>query len=155
MHAELAFNIESPHDLQHEIGPLMEENWATVANDFPRSRLRPNLAFYLACYDNGTLRTFTSRDGDVLVGYAIVYIVQHPHRMDDYVATVDTLFIKGSARASGHAAQFLSYIEEQLRFMGVVALTLGSRSKVYDRWLRMRGYNEAERIWERSLQWNQ
>ena len=148
-----AFQVEPAQAIHQEIEPLLAENWASVANDYPASRLNPNVAFYIAAQDNGIMRIFTSRMNEVLVGYAIAFAVMHPHRQDDMVASIETFFIRPGARRGGHAAQFLDYIENELRMMGAVALTLGSRNKRYDRWLAMRGYRESERVWERSLQW--
>jgi GNAT superfamily N-acetyltransferase len=153
MHTEFAFSIEAAQTLIPEIEPLVQENWESVARDYPMSRLNPNFGFYVALQESGQLRVFTSRQDGVLVGYALVYIIAHPHRADDLVATIETIFIKKHARSSGHAANFLAHIEDELRMMGAVMLSLGSRNERYDRWIRMRGYHLAERVWERSLQW--
>lgn len=151
---EFLFQMEPAQQIAQEIGPLLEENWKTVEASYPRSKLAPNIGFYVQLQDNGVLRLFTSREEDVLVGYAVVYLYPHPHRADDLVGTLETFFIRGNARSSGHATRFLTHIENELRMLGATSLTLGSRNERYDRWLRMRGYHATERIWERSLQWS-
>lgn len=150
---EYNFQVEPAQDLVHEIDPLLHEGWSTVKDDYPTSRFNPNYAFYVAAQQAGSLRIFTSRAKGKLVGYALVYLIVHPHRADDIVASVETLFIRPSARGAGHAQNFLGYIENELRMIGASWLCCLSRDQRYDRWLAMRGYRPSERVWERSLQW--
>ena len=149
--ASLIFSLETAHAVRDEIVPLLAENWKAVRDSYPESKLRPNFALYLALEDNDTLRVFTARMNGILVGYVVVVLVQHPHRIDDRVGTVDTMFILPEFRFGGTALRLLRFVEKTLKDNGTCSLTMVAHSQLIERWLRQVGYRQTETVWERAL----
>jgi hypothetical protein len=148
---DLRFAMESAADLEHEIAPLVTENWRSVEASYSSSKLRPNVALYVSLSDQGILKLFTARHDALLVGYALVLVMQHPHRVDDMVGAVDTIFILPEFRFGGTASSFLHYVETQLKLLGVILVSITVRDARVERWLRFSSYRPVEQVFERRL----
>lgn len=147
----LQFGTEKARDLKDEIQPLLAENWKDVQGGYPDSTLGPKYEFYFGLEDAGALRIFTARVDGRLAGYAIVFLTTHPHREDDLVGSIDSLFVLREFRHSESAKRLLHFAEETLRVLGVYSLTMVARYKRLERWLGMAGYTQVETVWERRL----
>ena len=149
---DLTFSQESVADVEREIQPLLLANWATVAKHYPDSTFAPNLQVYRDLAAADALRIFTVRSGKDLVGYAVVFLIRHPHRSDDLVGTLDTFFILEGHRQGGVAIAFLRYVEERLHDDGVSVVLFATRDPLLCRWLRsIAHYEPTETVFERRV----
>jgi GNAT superfamily N-acetyltransferase len=149
--AKATFHVERLSDLEQEGRPLLEMNWAEVAGGYPGSALRPDWETYRLLEASQALRIVTARVEDKLVGYAAILVHAHPHRTDDRVGTVDSLFVLPEYRSRGTATGLLEEAQAQLKRDGVVSLAVAARSEKIARWLDMHRFRKVEMIYERSL----
>ena len=143
--------MEDARVIKDEIAVILEENWRAVGHAYPDSKLRPDIDLYLTLAGHGVLKLFTVRVAKQIVGYAAVLLSRHPHRMDDLVATIDSIFVLPDFRGGGVAARLLQRIENDLRALGVSLLAIGARDDRFERWLRLAHYARVETVWERRL----
>ena len=149
---EITFDEERADSIRHEIEPLLKENWSAVSVSYPTSRLKPDFDLYLLLAEQGAIRIFAARSDGALVGYAVVLVNAHPHRVDDIVGTIDTVFVLPEFRAGGTAGKLFRLIEGRLKTDGVLSLTAVARDKHFADWLRIAaGYEQVETVWERTL----
>jgi GNAT superfamily N-acetyltransferase len=145
------FATELARNVQSEIAPIVEESWKELKDSYSSSKLRPDVALYMRLEEQGLLKVFTARHDDMLVGYALVLVMAHPHRTDDLVGAVDTIFVLPEFRFGGTASRFLHYVEAQLKLMGVCLLSIVSRDARIARWLQFSAYKPVEQVYERRL----
>lgn len=108
---------ERAHDLVAEIAPLLAQHHAEVAAfDL---KLEPNIPAYCAMEDAGGLRCFTLREGGLLIGYVVHFVVPNPHYVSSKQATADTIFVSPEYRDRGRGLALLRYADEQLAQEGV------------------------------------
>lgn len=149
--SSLTLAEENARDIKEELTPLLEASWESIRDDYPFSRLAPNFDAYMTLLDAGMLKLFTARFDELLIGYALVILTTHPHREDDVVATVDTIFVQPNFRSRGTADSLLRFVERTLRALNVCSLVIASRDERFERWLKFEGYQRAETILERRL----
>lgn len=145
------FQHERAASILDELTPVLAESWRTVQPSYPNSKLKPDVKLYLELDASGVLRIITMRVDDILVGFALLLIVTHPHRMDDTVATIDTLFIMPAYRNDSAAVLFIRFMEHWLRERNTYSLTASARDSNFARWLRMAGYPQVETVHEKVL----
>jgi len=145
------FQHERAAPILDELTPVLAESWRTVQPGYPNSKLKPDVSMYLELDASGVLRVITMRVDDILVGFALLLVMTHPHRMDDTIATVDTLFIMPAHRNDAAAVLFLRFMEHWLRERKTYSLTVAARDSRFARWLQMAGYSGVETILEKVL----
>ncbi len=145
----LTFSEENIGDLRDEIAPLFQEHWKVISDAYPASELRVNWDFYTEL--GNSLRLFTARFDGVLIGYAMVFLLKHPHRSLDVVATVDAFYVVPEYRFGGTANKLLNFAEESLKKIGASFLDFAVRDAVHKRWLGFLGYKQTEVLMERAL----
>jgi hypothetical protein len=149
---ELTFSAETLYQVEEEIQPLLLENWGVVAVCYPESTFAPSMQVYRDLDAAGRLGIFTVRYEGRLVGHAIVFHVNPPHRSLELVGVVDAFFIQEAYRKGGSALAFLRYVEESLAELGLQALYFGSRDPLVCRWMKsIARYDPAESVFERRL----
>lgn len=84
--------------------PLLKTVLALIRDHFSYNRkLDPNLDQYIKAEENGALRLFTVRQGDVLIGAAIFSVGPHPHFQSETVALQDLIYIQPDSPFHGMA----------------------------------------------------
>ena len=101
----------------------------------------------------GSLRVFTARDGDELLGFAIFTVSVHPHHRTELWGFVDKMWIAETVRHTsfdGHplATHLLADSERSLHREGVIAIR-GAASADEEAVYRSLGYEAVEIIFER------
>ena len=147
----LRFAMESARDVAAEMEPLIRENWKTVESSYISSKLQPDIDLYLSLAEKDALKVFTARKNEFLVGYALVLIMRHPHRIGDLVGAVDTIFVMPEFRGGGSASALLRFVESQLKGLGVCLLSIIARDARIERWLKFADYRQVEKVFERRL----
>lgn len=117
MIAELTFQREKLGDVWDELLPLLQEHWKEIAHykDIP---LDPDKAVYDRMEWSGAVRLFTLRDAGELTGYAVFFIVHHPHYKTSKQAQQDVIYIAPKARG-GTGSKFIADCDDELRKEGV------------------------------------
>lgn len=149
--ASLILMEENPRDIKDELMPLLEASWETIKSSYPYSQLKPDFDMYLRLLDADMLKMFTARFDGALIGYALVLLTTHPHRADELVGTIDTIFVLPNFRSRGTADRLLHFVEHTLRMLSVCSIAIASRDDRHERWLKFMGYQHVETILERRL----
>lgn len=149
----VTIQLERAALVKDEIAPVLAENWLEVASSYPKSRLKPDVDLYLHLDTAGIVRIYTARLDGIIIGYAVILLMAHPHRTEDLVATVDTLFVLRAYRGGGMAGKLLHQVECQLREAGAKSIAMAGRvgELTLARWLGMAGYRAVETVWEKGL----
>ncbi|MFV0602037.1 MAG: GNAT family N-acetyltransferase [Brachymonas sp.] len=80
-----------------------------------------NLATYRDLEAAGVVHSFAVRIDGALVGFAAVLLAEHPH-FSRLLATLDTIFVRASARECGAGARLLAHIERFAREAGAAGM---------------------------------
>lgn len=146
------FAREDVKTLASDIAPLLRRNWDEIHRDVPQYKLAPNLDVYCELEDRGCLYLFTARDAGVLIGYAVVAIAPRPHAIDELIGAIDALYVLPEHRSNGVAFKLLTFMQDQLKAVGVNTLAAGSRDPRIIRWMRTScGFHYAETLLEKAL----
>jgi hypothetical protein len=106
--------------------------------------------YYSNCCKGGTVKIFTLREGEELIGYAAFFLFQHNHHKASLHAKQDVLFIRKEKRGIG--LTFLKECDLQLKRMGVdVVHHCVPASRDWSPILKRIGYNKLETVYTRSL----
>lgn len=94
--------------------PLWQQHHDEVAayKDIP---LNPNLDLYKATDKMETLRIFTVRENQKLMGYQVFFVSGHPHSMQSIQAVQDILYIDPSIRKGLTGYKFIKWCIETLK----------------------------------------
>lgn len=106
---------------------------------------------FIAAEEAGNLVTYSIRtDEDELVGYCVFYVYMHGHHKQDIHAKQDVIFIDKKYR--GHASEFISYCDKQLKESGVQYVhQCVPVMNDFSRLLERKGYKKLETIYARRL----
>ena len=125
----------------HEFRALIINNWVETGLD--GITLSPDWDKYKQAYDNGMLRVYIAKAGDLIVGYSVYFVSKHLHYRESLQATCDMIFIRPTRR--GFGKKFIAWIDEQLKNDGVCAVYRHASFKnKFGLLLGRMGYKEQE-----------
>ena len=142
---------ERAQDVMAEMRPLLEAHGAEVGPfDLP---LDIDFDRYVQADEADILRIYTARVNDVLVGYAIYFLLFGTHFKSVRSAFEDGFYITPAARASGLWMQLLIFAERALKADG--AKLISQHQKVqYPQFaigLAALGYEHIDNVWGKRL----
>lgn len=85
----------NPAECIPNIMQLLRDNWAETGFDFD---FNPNLEAYQRLYDAGLLFALVAFDGDEVIGYCAMTVIQHLHNPDVVFASNDALYVRPDHR---------------------------------------------------------
>lgn len=115
----------------------------------------PDWMLYKQQEDRKDLGFIAMRDGEKLVGYAAIKIVNDIHQKDERIALIHDIYITESFR--GHAASFFHYIENFVQKMGADWMDLAERLSFDSKrggcgkFYAFIGFRPMEVIWRKRL----
>ena len=114
-------------------------------------KLEINFKSYMDAEERGSLKIFTARAREELVGYAAFSIYRHPHHARIIHANQDVLYVKPEYRGIG--GTLIDYADLQLKHsdVKVVHHSVPKVSKDFGIILKRKGYRELETIYARRL----
>ena len=110
----MKFQRESTSIIE-EMKPLLKEHYEEIAHykDIP---LEPDFDMYRNIEEQGSLRVFTVRENNHLIGYSVFFIKENPHYKSSVQAIQDVVFITKSKRGQGR--EFVAWCDSQLKSEG-------------------------------------
>lgn len=134
---------------------LCLECFDKMNDGFYQEIFSPDWKLYKEQEDNKNLGFVAMREGDKLVGYAVIKIVTDIHQKDERIALIHDIYIMEEFR--GHATAFFHYIESFVKQMGAGWLDLAERLS-FDakrggsgKFYSFLGYKPMEVIWRKRL----
>lgn len=118
---KMKFGLEPYSEkLIQEMRLMWDEHNYEVKNE---SRPDPDLTIYSTAQKNGTLRLFTARVADMLVGYQVFFVMRHPHRKYSKEACQDVLYLDPEVRKGMVGIKFIKWCDGHLEREGVKKIT--------------------------------
>ncbi len=140
-------------ELFAEVAPLMISHWGEIALFKDTVPLDPDYDAYAQAQAAGRLRFFTCRDeAGALQGYAVFFVINHPHYKTTLFAVQDVLFVQPELRHAGSGAKLILWCDQQLKAEGVGVVS--QHVKVdhdFGPMLERMGYVLADKIYLRRL----
>lgn len=104
--------------LKNEMMPILERHYVEISANLDIA-LEPDFEKYIAIENAGTLRCYTARDGEDLVGYAVFFVTRNFHYSSSLQAVQDVIYLEKSKRGVGFGKGFIDWCDSQLRDEGV------------------------------------
>lgn len=115
----MKFERETYSDiLLDEMVPLWTAHYNEISDKF-YGPLDPDIAIYSKMNLVDSLRIYTAREGDALLGYQVFFIGTHPHSRHSIEATQDLIYLAPSARKGLTGYRFIDWCCGELRKEGV------------------------------------
>lgn len=146
------FARERLDDVSEEIKPLLQKHWQEIAVNKDKIKLNPHWGRYRELDESGGIAIYTARDDGKLVGYFVLFIMNHIHYSDHIFAINDIIFVDPEYRKGTMAIRFLKWCEEDLKGIGVSVIAVNSKEhQPFGKVLERIGYNFTERLYTKAL----
>ena len=147
----IAIQRERAHDLWDEAQPLLAAHWREIAH-YQDIELAPDRALYEAAEDVGSLRCYSAREGEALIGYVVFFVRHAPHYRHSLQAVQDVLFVLPEHRKGMAGVRLIKHAEDALQAEGVqVVYHHAKRTNLVGRLLGRLGYDLVEEIYCKRL----
>ena len=97
-----------------EIMPLLHAHRDEVGF-FKEEKISPYWELYDSLQREGVLRFFTARENDILVGYALFYIMRDPHFKNSTKAIQDLTYLSPKHRNGLNGYNFIKWVIAQMK----------------------------------------
>ena len=132
--------------------PLFDKHWEEIALHKDTIKLNPDYDKYRQAEEEGKLKVFTVRDGDVLCGYIVFFCDYHIHYKDNVWAIMDILYIDPEYRNSGVGVELITFAESCLKSDGIDVVMINTKShKSFGDLLERIGYFEVETFYGKRV----
>ena len=148
----LVFKIEEWRKCQKDIEKLCVRHWQEIAHNKDFIKLDPDWEKYQKLADAGMMSVTTARDGVILAGYQIYFVMPHMHYKQSLTAMSDVLFLAPEYRRGTAGIRLMKTAEEELVKLGVQRIV--QNVKLTNDWgpiLERMGYKPFERIYTKIL----
>lgn len=136
---------------QSEIEKLLKDHWEEVSPD-SHLKLDPDWEVYSDLEMVGSLKIFTARSGDKLVGYFVSICHKDIHHKGHMFAYNDSLYLHKDYRKGFTGARLIKFAEKCLQEDGVEMLRVSTkRLRPFDKLLLWLGYNHEESTYTKIL----
>lgn len=138
--------VEAP-----KVRAMLLEHWQETESHF-EAEPEPNLAAYKACEDAGVVVAFGAFDDeDVLVGYAVAFVLPHMHHGFIY-AQHDLLFLKKEYRSGRLGLNLMRRLEEASAAKGAKFILWHAKvGSDFAMLLDRMGYSKEEEVYRKDL----
>jgi len=132
---------------QEENG-LLEKHWKELANHPDKILLKPDTDRYQKLQDVGMLSNIIAYEDEMMVGYAIIFLVPHMHYSDDIFAMVDVIFMDPEARNSRGGLVLINHVERICKEKKASVLTYHTKPAhaTIEKILYRKGFSHYENI---------
>lgn len=137
------------------LSDLCLECFEKMDDGFYKEIFSPDWKMYKEQEDNKNLGFISMRDGDVLVGYAVIKINRDIHQENLLIALLHDIYITDSMR--GHATAFFHHIEKFSEQLGAYCIDVAERLSIDNerggigKFYKFLGYNPMEVIHRKIL----
>lgn len=134
-----------------EAFPLFQNHYKEISKyqDIP---LEPDIELYLGIENAGSLRVYTMRLEDKLVGYAIFIVRSNMHYKSSIQAHQDILFLQKDQRGSLHGYKFIEWCDNELQKEGIqVVYHHVKTAHNFGKLLERQGYEAIDIIYGKRL----
>ena len=149
---KITYQQEFLVDVESEIIALIELHWQEIALNKDSIKLNPDWEAYAQLEHEGKLKIFTSRSGNNLVGYFVVFVAHNIHYKDHLFGTNDIIYLHPDYRKGFTGIKLIKFAEKSLKQDGVSVLVINTKAhQPFDTVLTFLGFNLIERVYSKYL----
>ena len=146
----MLYQHENYGNVREDIKPLIIKHWEEIALNQDIIELNPDWDAYGQLDASGSLRVFTVRDDELLVGYFVVIVSRSLHYKDHLFANNDIIFVLPEYRKGTTGIKLIDFAERELEAEGVRLLNINTKDhQSFDAILQRRGYQMIERVYSK------
>jgi len=135
---------------EKEVTPLAELEWEESGH--PTTSLHIDWDTYFRLEETGSLKFFTARKDDLLIGYFVVILFTPLTNKGEVVGSYDAVFVHKDYRKSTVGRKLFKFVEECMIEDGVYRVVASSSVKnPIGKFLTRIGYDEIETKYEKVL----
>ncbi|MCW8887467.1 MAG: GNAT family N-acetyltransferase [Gammaproteobacteria bacterium] len=140
-------------EVQEQIEPLAKKHLEETDNRLPDfAEVSVNFDLYKAMEVDGICALFVAEDGEKVVGYLCVYVVETPHIQGYLQAVADALYVDNTARKGRAATELIKMAEQYARDMSCSYMTLCFKANnPHKLFCNSIGYKEDDIMYSKSL----
>ena len=147
----MIFSKEKLRDCWDEVISLARLHWNETEAYRHGQPFNPDRDRYWHYNDIGYHHQYTVRDNGKLVGHGGIYVSQSMHTQLP-VAHEDTWFLLPEYRKGRNALRFYKFIEDDLKAMGVVEITVSAKlSNSAGTIIEYLGYEHTEKLYSKQI----
>ena len=148
----MEFAIENLAKVRHEIEPLLEQHWQEIALNKDIIKMNPDWEAYARLDAVNSLRIYTARKDNELMGYFVVLVSKSLHYRDHLFANNDVIFLSKSARKGLTGVKLIKYAIESLAAEGITKLHINTKAhQPFDAILERLKFEAIERVYSLVL----
>ena len=148
----IKYQQEFVSQVEEEIKPLIAAHWEEIALNKDDIKLNPDWDAYFSLEDQGKLKVFTAREGELLVGYFVVTLGYNIHYKDHLCATNDIIYMHPDFRKGFAGIRLIKFAEKCLKEDGVSTLTINTKvHQPFDKVLERLKFKPIERVYSKYL----
>ena len=148
----MEFAIENLAKVRHEIEQLLEQHWQEIALNKDIIKMNPDWEAYARLDAVNSLRIYTARKDDQLMGYFVVLVSKSLHYRDHLFANNDVIFLSKSARKGLTGVKLIKYAIESLAAEGITKLHINTKAhQPFDAILERLKFEAIERVYSLVL----
>ena len=148
----MEFAIENLAKVRHEIEQLLEQHWQEIALNKDIIKMNPDWEAYARLDAVNSLRIYTARKDDQLMGYFVVLVSKSLHYRDHLFANNDVIFLSKSARKGLTGVKLIKYAIESLAAEGITKLHINTKAhQPFDAILERLKFDAIERVYSLVL----
>jgi GNAT superfamily N-acetyltransferase len=151
--SKIHYTIEPFYNFIEEFKELETAHWEDAPLLKGKLVKSCNYDMYLQLNEIGVIHTLTARDEDeVLIGYLFTAVHPHLHYQEHTTAMVDLFYVSDKYRGRRVGKNMLEFLEEDLKEIGVDAITIGMKvSYPFDKLCKSLGYEYTERLYSKYI----
>lgn len=148
----MLYQIEKFRDIRHEVQPLIENHWQEIAINQDKIKLNPVFDDYVKMCDAGTLKIFTVRKDNTLVGYFACIVNVSLHYADHKFANCDVLFLTKKYRKGLIGYNLINHAINYLKQYNVSVLNINTKVHApFDPLMERMGFDLIERVYSKYI----
>lgn len=146
------YQLEAFASIKDEIKPLLEDHYHEIALNQHVIKLNPDWKEYARLDASGSLRCYTARQEENIVGYFVVIVSTSLHYKDHLFASNDVIFLAKSARKGLTGIKLIKYASKSLEDEGVSLLMVNTKvHQPFDPIMERLGFNLIERVYSKCF----
>ena len=149
---EVSYQEETYDESINDIKKIIDDHYEEIALYKDKIKLNPNFDFYEQADKNDTIRFYTARVEDNLVGYMVTFVAKHPHYDDHIFANNDIIFLDKEYRNLSAGRGLISFAENKLKEEGVSVFNINTKvHQPFDNLMLSLGYDCVDRIYGKYI----
>ena len=152
MGSKLEYKQEFLSTCYDDMQCLFKIHWEEIALNQDAIKLNPYIEKYEECEKSGSLKIFTARDGDKLVGYFALIAQRSMHYQEHTFATTDVIFLHPDYRKGRAGIKLIKFAVECLRQDHVSMVFINTKlHRPFDVLLKRLGFSHIENVYAKRL----